>query len=384
MLKVPGDVIVLPESGKRWVVYNVFTRTALGVDDRSLAFLREAETDSAEEPLFNSTIKFNVWDIWDFTNFDCIVDDPTHFIRDTSKWPEQEEVAASDLIGLFKKYWLLIDDEDKYISRFATKDSMTDDAHFGDYRQELAQEIDRRLPDTGDYWMDQKFTSDRRSIKNNLYKSVQENYLKDYFKKKVSPGHLVLDLGCGIGHYANMIAGFGADVLGFDPNPGYIEIANQNAVKGAKFELRPLGVKGALDDIGTQSVDFVFMSDSFIHYYVPDIGVPADIEVLLNDIHRILKKDGLFVCCDPHHIFLYQPWLGSKTRPFTVVTEYLERKQHITPTMSWHVQACAKGNFAVTWMEELTPDSAYEKVDPRGYHFAKEFPIWMFYEMKPT
>ena len=43
----------------------------------------------------------------------------------------------------------------------------------------------------------------------------------------------------------------------------------------------------------------------------------------------------------------------------------------------------SKGGFAITWMEELLPEPSIEKIDSRAYNFAKEFPLWQLFELKP-
>ena len=121
-----------------------------------------------------------------------------------------------------------------------------------------------------------------------------------------------------------------------------------------------------------------------IYFVAPDPNQVADINTLFADIRRILKPDGLLLSVEPHYIFWLLPWLGEGDRPFTVLTEYREKFFGVTPTISTLIQAFAKGGFAVTWMEEMYPDSAFEAVDPRAYHFACQFPLWQMFELKQT
>lgn len=383
MLKLPGDVIIFPEAKGRWVIMNVFSRTCLGVESAALEVLREAEVLSANDLMARFKKRtFKVWEIWYFSNFDCIVGDPTRYIRNVDKWPQPEELEPNPLVERFKKHYLLVENVSAYRARFAPKKTVVDYDHFGNLREQLAQEIVLRSPDPGNYWLDQKFTKDRRHLKNSLYKAIQENCLKRYFKRRLSRGDVVVDLGCGTGYYSNLMAKEGALVLGVDPNRDHIDIALKNAEKGTRYEVKAVGTPGALDGIPSNSVDYVFMSDSLLFYFVP-ADFPADIKVLLSDIQRILKKDGLFICCEPHPVFFYQPWHGDIDRPFTIVTENMEKTTGIVGSVSWHIQSCAKGDFAITWMEELIPDPEYEKVDARAYHFTTQFPLWVLFEMKP-
>ena len=193
-----------------------------------------------------------------------------------------------------------------------------------------------------------------------------------------------MDVGCGIGFYSNMMAQAGANVLGVDPNEKYIDIARNKAAAGAQFEVLNVGVEGSLDSIPSASADFVFMSDALLFYFVPEKPTQtADAQVLLADIRRILKPDGLFISVEPHYIFWLLPWWGEVERPFTILTEYRNKTFGVTATISELIQTFAKGRFAVVWMDELTPKDDFKSTDSRAYHFAREFPMWQIFELKP-
>lgn len=175
-----------------------------------------------------------------------------------------------------------------------------------------------------------------------------------------------------------------ASVLGIDPNQEYINIAKKHAVKNATFERMNVGIPGSLDKIPSNSADFIFISDALLFYFVsPKPDKDFEISTLLKDIHRILKSTGSFINVEPHYIFWLLPWLGEEKRPFTVITEYQKKLFGVTPTMSELIQAYTKGGFSIHNMEELKPHSSYKSIDPRGYHFAKEFPLWQLFELKP-
>jgi SAM-dependent methyltransferase len=125
------------------------------------------------------------------------------------------------------------------------------------------------------------------------------------------------------------------------------------------------------------------MSDALLFYFVsPTPKQTASIEVLFRDLKRILKPGGTFISVEPHSLFWLAPWLGDPRRPFTVLTEHLHRWFSVTPTHPAFIQAAARGGFAITWMEELAPDPRYQEVDLRGYHFARQFPVWQLFELK--
>ena len=387
MLKLLKDIIVLPESDGRWLVMNLFSRTCLSVDSASLEVLRAAEvlSDGDLKARFaNQT--FSIWDVNYFSSYDGLFADPTRYIRDITKWPQAQKVDVNALISLYKKYFLLIDDEANYYARFAPKTSLLDKERFGNFHQQLGQELMlERRENSSKWWLYQKFTEDLKEVRNeSLYKAIQVDYLRSYFKRKFSENDVIVDIGCGTGFYSNIMAKIGASVLGVDPSEDNIKVAFDNAVNGVRFEVLPVGQKGALDKIPDDYADHVYMSDVLLFYFVPvDPSQKAVLSILLNDIYRILKPDGNLIVVEPHYLFWLLPWLGEVNHPFTVVTEYACKTFGVTATISQFIQACAKGGFAVTWMEELLPSPTFEKTDPRAFHFARQFPLWQLFELKP-
>lgn len=387
IVRLSGDVVVLPEAGARWTVMNVFAHTCLGVESPALEVLSAAEEATPDELQARFADKrFRTWEIGRFSNYESLLADPTRYVRDVNAWPEAEELDAIELVSRFEARCLLVRDETAYRSRFAAKTSLLDAERFGNFHQQLGQELivtHRQAP--SDWWVHQKFTDDMQQVRNNLYRAVQESFLGDYFARTLGPGDVVVDIGCGTGYYSNLMARTGASVLGIDPDAEYIALANRHAAEGARFETVKVSQPGAMDSISSGSVDYVFMTDALLFYFVPiDPRRVADIEILFSDIYRILKPDGAFISVEPHYVFWLLPWLGDADRPFTVISEYIHKTYGVVPSVSQLVQAYAKGGFSVHWMEELLPDPSFESVDKRAYFFASQFPLWQLFELKKT
>lgn len=390
MSQVSKDIIVLPEFTEavpvRWVVMNVLARTCLGVNSEVLGFISFVEQLPSDElsQRFAGEI-FQIWDIERFSIYDGLLCDPTPYVRNVNQWGNPQIVDSVALMEKLKQHCFVIDDVVEYRQRFQAKTSLRDKEHFGNLHQQLGQELLlKRHESPSQWWLRQKFSEDLRSVRmDNLYGAVQAHYLETYFPRKLSPGMTVVDIGCGTGFYANMMARCGAQVLGVDPNPDYIEAARKNALSNTRFEVKDMSYPDALRDIPDGYADVVYISDTLLFYFVPtspDQG--SDVCGLLQDIHRILKPDGTFISLEPHFVFWTAPWLGEPDHPFTIITEYMNKNFGVTGILSQLIQSLTKAGFVVTWMEELTPDPAFASVNPRAYHIAREFPVWHLFESK--
>jgi len=378
---VPKDVIFLPESTAeypdRWVALNVFSRTALGISSEVFRLLGAAET-SEDGP-------YRCWKIEYFSNEAGLLADPSRFRRDLRQWQELS-LNRQELLAELKKRCIVVDDEAAYRKRFQPKRHILDYQNFGNFHQQHGQYMAlTRREDAAGWWMRQKFSPDQLSVRRDtLYGAIQNAFLEEYTEQRITKGMSVVDLGCGTGVYSNLMAGRGANVLGVDPSDEYLAVARAHAREGARFEQMQIGQAGGLDNIPTGSADIVFMSDALLFYYVPFFpGQTADIGVLLSDIRRILKPDGAFLSLEPHGVFYLMPWLGAEDRPFVVVTEYLRKSFGIVPPLSWLIRTVTQAGFAVSDMRELTPAGYFAEIDPRGYHFASEFPLWHLLEFRP-
>ena len=128
-----------------------------------------------------------------------------------------------------------------------------------------------------------------------VYK-IRDKYLPHYEILKdagLEPGLCVIDYGCGPGGYiksASEIVGEKGRVYAVDINPLAIQ-----SVKKIVTENKLSNVKTILTDCKTNlpcnSIDVVYLFDFFHELDNP--------EPIINEIHRILKKDSIFSLYDP-------------------------------------------------------------------------------------
>ncbi len=100
------------------------------------------------------------------------------------------------------------------------------------------------------------------------------------------PVRRVLDLGCGTGGHAVVLAGRGYDVVGVDRSAEMLERARARASR-ARFELGDIGTV----DLG-ETFDAVLMMFAVLGYQVGN----ADVQAALATARRHVRPNGLFFC----------------------------------------------------------------------------------------
>ncbi len=99
----------------------------------------------------------------------------------------------------------------------------------------------------------------------------------------------VLDLGCGAGRHCIYLAENGFDVVGFDVSKRALRTAKEwvQEEKLTNIEF----IRGSMTDISLDGCCFdVVIGVSILHYAMKNQIIKA-----LDEIHRILRKDGLFL-----------------------------------------------------------------------------------------
>ena len=384
---IPSDLIIQLNNNGKWIIYNVFTRNTVAVTDETLKLLKNINEKKTENEIIRDNIntKFLVWDIEIFSNYDGLFADPTRIIRDNNEWPESKSLEIKKIIKFLIKKNIIIEDKKKYYEIFNLKISLLDNQHQGNFHQQSGRHllIEKRV-DPAEWWVNQKFTKDFKHIKENPYKYIQENFLKSFFKKKFNEKHKIIDIGCGVGLYTKMMGQNGAQVLGIDPNKKYIEFAKKNKENNIDFKISEIGKNGDLDWIDSNSVDFMFMSDALLFYFVsPNPKQKYEIHNLLSSIKRILKKNGRLFSLEPHGLFFLRPWFGEIENPFTIITEYNKKKFDITPNLSKIIKSFLDGGYLIRDLKELYGNKEIKIEDKRAESFTKEFPIWWFFELEP-
>jgi len=109
-------------------------------------------------------------------------------------------------------------------------------------------------------------------------------------------GKRVLDLGCGEGYSARILAKQGAKVVGIDASKEMIELARE------KEREEPLGIKYHVADAAWLSM-FAHSSFDIVVAFMSLMDIP-DLDGALREVSRVLKKGGRFLFSITHPCFV--------------------------------------------------------------------------------
>jgi ubiquinone/menaquinone biosynthesis C-methylase UbiE len=110
----------------------------------------------------------------------------------------------------------------------------------------------------------------------------------------VQPGQRVLDVGCGTGYFARLLAqsvGGEGLVVGVDASPEMINYASrQSRARNCRFEV------GAAESLGFPAEQFdLVVSSLFMHH------LPADLQgAALAEMRRVLRPSGTLLIAEAH------------------------------------------------------------------------------------
>ncbi len=197
-------------------------------------------------------------------------------------------------------------------------------------------------------------------------------------------GRRVLDIGCGDGRFARVLAGFGAQVTGVDLTEPLVEQARNLASDGETYLV---GNAEDLAGIGDASFDLAVS-------YIVLVDV-LDYRRSIQTAFRVLTPGGRFVVCNVHPMRMAQPngWIKQGDRKlFYAVDDYADEGPrefewwgesfiNMHRTLSSYVSAFLEAGFVIDGIQEPTPSDAQLAANPG---FADEFrvPNFIIYALR--
>ena len=116
-------------------------------------------------------------------------------------------------------------------------------------------------------------------------------------------GNIILDFGCGEGHYAipaAKVVGGKGKVYALDKDRTALNELKKIARKEGFKNIEPIKTEGELKiPLEKESIDVALLYDVLHPYY--NISGPDDRKKLLEDVYRVLKPDG-FISVYPKHL----------------------------------------------------------------------------------
>lgn len=184
----------------------------------------------------------------------------------------------------------------------------------------------------------------------------------------------VLDLGCGYGWYSNYFSKIGAKVIGCD---GSIEMLKLARKKYPNIQFEYMDIEDRLN-IQDNSFDIVFSNQVLM-----DI---KNIPHLIKEVHRILKKHGIFYVSIVHPAFYDGEWLSDEKgfKKSKIIEKYLSeysfdnefwgKTRHYHRTISFYLNTISDAHFRLICLQE---PPVYDNVNK-----SQEIPLFLFMEFE--
>ncbi len=394
MTRVAAHLVVAPEVvlhltvGGFWVVTNPAARTHLLCDHESLELLRLFSTPRRREEVLQmwGGRPARIRDVSVFPHADGLLADPTGIERAALHTGEPpDSIAAAAAVEEMERLMIVVEPGDGHRQRYGPKQNILDRTHVGNMHQWLGQylRLNQKL-DPEQWWVQQKFLPDLSSTRPGLYRSVEEAWIRRFFAPDRVRGLRILDVGCGVGYFAHLMASAGAEVLGIDPSDELIDQGRRAyQTPGLRLESMNIADGESIYTLPEASFDIVLMSDVLLFYFTPPDGRPLETrQKVLRGIRRALRPDGRFYSIEPHGVFFHALWFGAPESPVAVLTEYRNHRYRVVPTLEELSAAFQEGGFVIRRIFEPDVSEKVETGDERAYRFAQEFPVWWVFELQ--
>lgn len=194
----------------------------------------------------------------------------------------------------------------------------------------------------------------------------------------------VLDLGCGPGIHAKLLTKRGAKVTGIDNSKVSINLARIESPK-SKF------IIGDIENLPFKSNNFDMVFSSMVIDHLKDWNK------VLNEVNRVLKKNGIFV------FSIYNPVRGAlnktkwKGREFRIIENYFDEGIIFTDwkgdkkkfTVSHHhktygtvIKSLVKHGFEIIDYEDCKPPKSAKKKYPKKYKESIDLPNFCVWKVR--
>ncbi|MFG2042508.1 class I SAM-dependent methyltransferase [Dactylosporangium sp. NPDC048998] len=205
--------------------------------------------------------------------------------------------------------------------------------------------------------------------------------------KWLMPGHRILDAGCGTGKFASELARDHPEcqIVGIDPSPSSIDIADHKRSGVANLQFRQQTVEGFATEVERQSFDLVIANMLLQNV--------SSLPSVLNACAQMLDANGAFVFAVPHPCFWPRYWKYEKApwfrydREIWIEAPFRTSLNPDNPVTTTHTHRPLYGYFnaftaAGLVVEEITEPYPDEGIEGQ-YPIAWEFPRFLLGRCRP-
>jgi len=187
----------------------------------------------------------------------------------------------------------------------------------------------------------------------------------------------VLDIGCGAGFYTEHALNQGANVTALDVSQSLLDRIKQ-LNNTARLKTVCADLSEPLTMLQPESFDYVI--GSLVIHYIKDWAS------LFKEIHRVMKKDGVFFI-STHHPYLvldYPPLKGTSYFDTVLVEDIWGRKDkpfkvhYYTRPLTDILKPVIESQFKIIGIDEPKPDERYKQTNPEFYRRLSERPGFLF------
>lgn len=332
-----------------------------------------------EKMVLNKKERFRFIDATNFNLWDCMYNNPNQFDK-TKLLDKIPSLSAKEVLDYLIKI-NFISDENIFNTDF--KKSSPFDRYKGNINEQIATESLYRRSSISKWWVKQKFETEEKENTKNLYKYVQDSFLKNYFSNYLK-GKKVLEIGCGTGYYCKKMSKYASEVVGIDYEEEYINLAikNINSFSNIKFLIKDIADPKVVKSFSKEEFDFIFMIDIFLFLFDEKFQIELfkNKKIILSNISKLLHKNGRIVIMDPH-LFWLSAREGNSKNPIAIMTEYKNRKFSSIPPLEEYSQLFFDSGFLVRKIFEPKCDISYKEINDFDYEFSNEFPQWIVWEL---
>lgn len=192
----------------------------------------------------------------------------------------------------------------------------------------------------------------------------------------------ILDLGCGTGRHSSILKKRGANVCGLDLSPKMIEVA-KSEIKDVDFKV------GSVYKLPFKSNFFDIVVSGLV------VGHFKNLDRAFNEIHRVLKNNGIFVFSTTNPILGISRHIKGKSRLYRKFGDYFKEGKIYTHwpslrvkvpyyhrTFQTLIRTIIRNKFIIEDFVDARPVKGGKKIDIESYNTYSQIPYFCVFKIR--